>query len=193
MWPGSPEEAILDSACALRAQDKGTAPAVGTVPPGVGTLRPLLSPPVPYEIFRADHSCLVSVLPVNASVRDVLRALAPRLGQDREHVLVKVNSAGGEGAPPGWPCPRAQPGSVPSSIPAPRSLPADRAVLPPDAVGVFTALGLNERLFVVSRDELGSLVSAGWGSGVGSTGQTHPEGLGVAVPRFGVSVPLGVC
>ncbi|XP_017586224.1 PREDICTED: rap guanine nucleotide exchange factor 3 [Corvus brachyrhynchos] len=104
MWPGSPEEAILDSTCTLRAQDK-----------------------VPYEIFRADHSCLVSVLPVNASVRDVLRALAPRLGQDREHVLVKVNSAG------------------------------DRAVLPPDAVGVFTALGLNERLFVVSRDELGSL------------------------------------
>lgn len=43
----------------------------------------------------------------------------------------------------------------------PLSLPADRAVLPPDAVGVFTALGLNERLFVVSRDELGSLVSAG--------------------------------
>lgn len=144
-----------------------------------------MSPPVPYEIFRADHSCLVSVLPVNASVRDVLRALAPRLGQDREHVLVKVNSAGGEGAPPGWPCPRAQPGSVPSSIPAPRSLPADRAVLPPDAVGVFTALGLNERLFVVSRDELGSLVSAGWGSGVGSTGQTPQRGWGLQCLALG--------
>ncbi|XP_068853728.1 rap guanine nucleotide exchange factor 3 [Aphelocoma coerulescens] len=121
MWPGSPEEAILDSTCTLRAQDK-----------------------VPYEIFRADHSCLVSVLPVNASVRDVLRALAPRLGQDREHVLVKVNSAG------------------------------DRVVLPPDAVGVFTALGLNERLFVVSRDELGSLTP-------------HPEQLG---PHAGSSDTL---
>ncbi|NXH48009.1 RPGF3 factor, partial [Dicaeum eximium] len=139
MWLGSPEEPIPDSTCALRAQDK-----------------------VPYEIFRADHSCLVSVLPVNAAVRDVLRALAPRLGRDREHVLVRVNSAGGEGAP--------RDGLVPSasrdvSPPARRSLPADRAVLPQDAVGVFTALGLNERLFVVSTDELGNLTP-------------HPEQLG---------------
>uniref|UniRef100_A0A8C3RGV5 Rap guanine nucleotide exchange factor 3 n=1 Tax=Cyanoderma ruficeps TaxID=181631 RepID=A0A8C3RGV5_9PASS len=100
--------------------------------------------PVPYEIFRADHSCLVSVLPVNASVRDVLRALAPRLGRDREHVLVKVNSAG------------------------------DRAVLPQDAVGVFTALGLNERLFVATLDQLGSLTP-------------HPEQLG---PHVGSSDTL---
>ncbi|XP_058717242.1 rap guanine nucleotide exchange factor 3 isoform X4 [Poecile atricapillus] len=121
MWLGTPEEAILDSTSALRAQDK-----------------------VPYEIFRADHSCLVSVLPVNASVRDVLRALAPRLGRDREHVLVKVNSAG------------------------------ERAVLPQDAVGVFTALGLNERLFVVTADELGNLTP-------------HPEQLG---PHAGSSDSL---
>ncbi|KAM3657409.1 rap guanine nucleotide exchange factor 3 isoform 1-T1 [Ammospiza maritima maritima] len=121
MWLGSPEEPILDSTCALRAQDK-----------------------VPYEIFRADHSCLVAVLPVNAAVRDVLRALAPRLRRDREHVLVRVNSAG------------------------------ERAVLPQDAVGVFTALGLNERLFVVSRDELGSLTP-------------HPEQLG---PHAGSSDTL---
>lgn len=51
---------------------------------------------MPYEIYRPDHSCLVTVLPINASVRDVLRSLAPRLGRDREHLLVKVNSAGGE-------------------------------------------------------------------------------------------------
>ncbi|XP_063035374.1 rap guanine nucleotide exchange factor 3 isoform X1 [Melospiza melodia melodia] len=121
MWLGSPEEPILDSTCALRAQDK-----------------------VPYEIFRADHSCLVAVLPVNAAVRDVLRALAPRLRRDREHVLVRVNSAG------------------------------ERAVLPQDALGVFTALGLNERLFVVSRDELGSLTP-------------HPEQLG---PHAGSSDTL---
>uniref|UniRef100_A0A674HSI0 Rap guanine nucleotide exchange factor 3 n=1 Tax=Taeniopygia guttata TaxID=59729 RepID=A0A674HSI0_TAEGU len=118
---GSPEEAIPDSSCALRAQDK-----------------------VPYEIFRADHSCVAPVLPVNAAVRDVLRALAPRLRRDREHVLVRVNSAG------------------------------ERAVLPQDAVGVFTALGLNERLFVVSRDELGTLTP-------------HPEQLG---PHAGSSDTL---
>ncbi|XP_063035373.1 rap guanine nucleotide exchange factor 3-like isoform X3 [Melospiza melodia melodia] len=150
MWLGSPEEPILDSTCALRAQDKGTAPSAGLSPQHGDTevpsvpLRSLLSPPVPYEIFRADHSCLVAVLPVNAAVRDVLRALAPRLRRDREHVLVRVNSAG------------------------------ERAVLPQDALGVFTALGLNERLFVVSRDELGSLTP-------------HPEQLG---PHAGSSDTL---
>ncbi|CAN0010397.1 unnamed protein product [Bubo scandiacus] len=120
-WLASQEEAILNSSCALRAQDK-----------------------VPYEIYRPDHSCLITVLPVNASVRDVLRSLAPRLGRDREHVLVKVNSAG------------------------------DKVGLQLDAVGVFTALGLNERLFAVSVEELGSLTP-------------HPEQLG---PHVGSSETL---
>ncbi|XP_065510642.1 rap guanine nucleotide exchange factor 3 isoform X1 [Caloenas nicobarica] len=120
-WLASQEEATLNSSCALRAQDK-----------------------VPYEIYRADHSCLVTVLPVNASVRDVLRSLAPRLGRHGEHVLVKVNSAG------------------------------DKVGLQPDAVGVFTALGLNERLFAVSVEELGSLTP-------------HPEQLG---PHVGSSETL---
>lgn len=121
---GSPEEAIPDSSCALRAQDKGSAPAEGTVPRGAGTLRSLCALPVPYEIFRADHSCVAPVLPVNAAVRDVLRALAPRLRRDREHVLVKVNSAGGEGTPgaalspcPAGTCPR----SMPAALPCPQS------------------------------------------------------------------------
>ncbi|NWQ72110.1 RPGF3 factor, partial [Neopipo cinnamomea] len=113
-WLGSAEEAAAapDGGCALRAQDK-----------------------VPYEIYRADHSCLVTALPVAASVRDVLRALTPRLGGAGEHVLVRVNSSG------------------------------DKVGLPPDAVGVFTALGLNERLFAVSVEELGGLTP-------------HPEQLG---------------
>ncbi|KGL91829.1 Rap guanine nucleotide exchange factor 3, partial [Charadrius vociferus] len=120
-WLASQEEAILNSSCALRAQDK-----------------------VPYEIYRPDHSCLITVLPVNASVRDILRSLAPRLGRDREHILVKVNSAG------------------------------DKVGLQLDAVGVFTALGLNERLFAVSVEELGSLTP-------------HPEQLG---PHVGSSETL---
>ncbi|XP_032939325.1 rap guanine nucleotide exchange factor 3 isoform X2 [Catharus ustulatus] len=111
-WLGTPEDPTPDIPGTLRAQDK-----------------------VPYEIFRADHSCLAPLLPVNASVRDVLRALSPSLDRDSEHVLVRLNSAG------------------------------DRAVLPPDAVGVFTALGFNERLFVASVDELGDL-------------SPHPEQLG---------------
>ncbi|XP_035164754.1 rap guanine nucleotide exchange factor 3 [Oxyura jamaicensis] len=120
-WLASQEEAALSSSCALRAQDK-----------------------VPYEIYRPDHSCLVTVLPINASVRDVLRSLAPRLGRDREHLLVKVNSAG------------------------------DKVGLQLDAVGVFTSLGLNERLFAVSVEELGSLTP-------------HPEQLG---PHVGSSETL---
>ncbi|NWU88451.1 RPGF3 factor, partial [Upupa epops] len=115
------EEAVLTSSCTLRAQDK-----------------------VPYEIYRPDHSCVTTVLPVNASVRDVLRSLAPRLGRDGEHILVKVNSAG------------------------------EKVGLPLDAVGVFTALGLNERLFAVTVEELGGLTP-------------HPEQLG---PQVGSSETL---
>lgn len=57
---------------------------------------PLLPSSVPYDIYRPDHSCLTVMLPVNASARDVLVSLAPRLSQDGDLVLVKVNSAGGE-------------------------------------------------------------------------------------------------
>ncbi|XP_055648249.1 rap guanine nucleotide exchange factor 3 isoform X2 [Falco biarmicus] len=120
-WLTSQEEAVLNSSCALRAQDK-----------------------VPYEIYRPDHSCLITVLPINASVQDILRSLAPQLGQDGEHILVKVNSAG------------------------------DKVGLQLDAVGVFTALGLNERLFAVSVEELDSLTP-------------HPEQLG---PHVGSSETL---
>ncbi|NXC22506.1 RPGF3 factor, partial [Corythaeola cristata] len=120
-WLGSQEEADFSTSCALRAQDK-----------------------VPYEIYRPDHSCLTTVLPVNASVRDILRSLAPRLGRDGDHILVKVNSAG------------------------------DKVGLQLDAVGVFTALGLNERLFAVNVEELGSLTP-------------HPEQLG---PHIGSSETL---
>lgn len=72
----------------------------------LGTNSPFSTPPppkVPYEVYRADHSCLVTVLPVNASVRDILRALGPQLGPEGDHILVKVNSAGGEAAPVGVP------------------------------------------------------------------------------------------
>uniref|UniRef100_U3IHT7 Rap guanine nucleotide exchange factor 3 n=1 Tax=Anas platyrhynchos platyrhynchos TaxID=8840 RepID=U3IHT7_ANAPP len=111
---------------------------------GQGELGPPQERGVPYEIYRPDHSCLVTVLPINASVRDVLRSLAPQLGRDREHLLVKVNSAG------------------------------DKVGLQLDAVGVFTSLGLNERLFAVSVEELGGLTP-------------HPEQLG---PHVGSSETL---
>ncbi|CAM4608058.1 unnamed protein product [Lepidochelys kempii] len=103
-WIASLEDATLNNSCAIGAQDK-----------------------VPYDVYRADHSCLTMVLPVNASVRDVLQSLAHREGGHGERMLVKVNSAG------------------------------DKAGLQMDTISVYTSLGLNERLFVVNVQELHTL------------------------------------
>ncbi|XP_074835722.1 rap guanine nucleotide exchange factor 3 isoform X2 [Carettochelys insculpta] len=103
-WFANLEDATLNNSCAIGAQDK-----------------------VPYEVYRADHSCLTVVLPVNASVCDVLQALAHQEGEQGDRVLVKVNSAG------------------------------DKVGLKMDAIGVYTSLGLNERLFVVTVQELQTL------------------------------------
>lgn len=51
---------------------------------------------VPYDICRPDHSVLTLQLPVTASVREVMAALAREDGWIKGQVLVKVNSAGGE-------------------------------------------------------------------------------------------------
>ncbi|XP_071588591.1 rap guanine nucleotide exchange factor 3-like isoform X2 [Heliangelus exortis] len=146
-WLGVQDE-TLPSSCTLRARTEvkppltppgwGLSPPLGT--PRVSEVSPVCPPPsVPYEIYRPDHSCLVTPLPINASVRDILGSLAPQLPPGREHLLVKVKSSG------------------------------EKLGLQPDAVGVFTALGLNEKLFVVSREELSTL-------------SPHPEQLG---PQLG--------
>lgn len=54
------------------------------------------SSPVPYDICRPDHSVLTLQLPVTASVREVMAALAQEDSWTKGQVLVKVNSAGGE-------------------------------------------------------------------------------------------------
>ncbi|XP_041592102.1 rap guanine nucleotide exchange factor 3 isoform X1 [Vulpes lagopus] len=93
---------------------------------------------VPYDICRPDHSVLTLKLPVTASVREVMAALAQEDGWTKGQVLVKVNSAG------------------------------DAIGLQPDARGVATSLGLNERLFVVNPQEVHELTP-------------HPEQLGPTV------------
>ncbi|XP_075407942.1 rap guanine nucleotide exchange factor 3 [Tenrec ecaudatus] len=93
---------------------------------------------VPYDICRPDHSVLTLHLPVTSSVREVMAALAQEDGWTKGQVLVKVNSAG------------------------------DAIGLQPDARGVATSLGLNERLFVVNPQEVHELTP-------------HPEQLGPAV------------
>lgn len=52
--------------------------------------------PVSYDIFRPDHSVLTLQLPVTASVREVMAALAHEDHWTKGQVLVKVNSAGGK-------------------------------------------------------------------------------------------------
>lgn len=103
-WFANPEEPFLYNSYTIHAKDK-----------------------VPYDIYRPDYSCLTTLLPVNASVQEVLASLSDKQGWTKEWILVKVNSAG------------------------------DKEVLPMEAFGVFTSLGLNERLFVVSVQELHTL------------------------------------
>lgn len=81
----------------------------------------------------------------------------------------------------------AQPGSGSVSIPAPSILvsPADKVGLQLDAVGVFTALGLNEKLFAVSGEELGSLVSAAPGAGPPPPGGIWGCGASIAAQGWG--------
>ncbi|KAK2507597.1 hypothetical protein MC885_005622, partial [Smutsia gigantea] len=93
---------------------------------------------VPYDICRPDHSVMTLQLPVTASVREVMATLAQEGSWTKGQVLVKVNSAG------------------------------DTIGLPPDARGVATSLGLNERLFVVNPQEVRELTP-------------HPEQLGPTV------------
>ncbi|XP_012966678.1 rap guanine nucleotide exchange factor 3 isoform X5 [Mesocricetus auratus] len=118
VWLPNQEEPLPSSTGAIRVGDK-----------------------VPYDICRPDHSVLTLQLPVTASVREVMAALAHEDHWTKGQVLVKVNSAG------------------------------DVVGLQPDARGVATSLGLNERLFVVDPQEVHELTP-------------HPEQLG---PTLGSS------
>lgn len=75
------------TAFSLLGQGDQAAPSHSSVPS---------SSPVPYDICRPDHSMLTLQLPVTASVREVMAALAQEDGWIKGQVLVKVNSAGGE-------------------------------------------------------------------------------------------------
>lgn len=72
--------------------------------------------------------------------------------------------------------------------------PADKVGLQLDAVGVFTSLGLNERLFAVSVEELGGLVSTGTVLGGGAArGWELLEGnSGVVRVLWGVGSRVGI-
>ncbi|XP_034065683.1 rap guanine nucleotide exchange factor 3 isoform X4 [Gymnodraco acuticeps] len=91
----------------------------------VGRLQPIRAQDkVLYEIYRPDYRPLTLMLPVSASVQEVMSATVQPGG---DHVLVKMNSSG------------------------------ERAQLKLDASAVFTAMGLNERLFVCSSSQVDQL------------------------------------
>ncbi|XP_063742959.1 rap guanine nucleotide exchange factor 3 isoform X2 [Eleginops maclovinus] len=91
----------------------------------VGRLQPIRAQDkVLYEIYRPDYRPLTLMLPVNASVQEVMSATVKPGG---DHVLVKMNSSG------------------------------ERAQLKLEASAVFTALGLNERLFICSSSQVDQL------------------------------------
>ncbi|XP_053311892.1 rap guanine nucleotide exchange factor 3 [Spea bombifrons] len=82
---------------------------------------------VPYDIYRPDHSCVTTMLPVNASVQEVISSFITKNGCHRDQILVKVNSSG------------------------------EQVCLKNEDIGVFTSLGVNERLFICSAQELTTL------------------------------------
>lgn len=123
VWFPSHEEPLPSSNCAIRAGDKGEwlakqAPCRLGTPvhssrvgrPGSASSSLSSSSAVSYDVYRPDHSGLTLQLPVTASVREVLAALAQADGRTSGQVLVKVNSAGGELW--GWILGRSHPGSA---------------------------------------------------------------------------------
>ncbi|XP_063808290.1 rap guanine nucleotide exchange factor 3 [Pseudophryne corroboree] len=82
---------------------------------------------VPYDIYLPDHSCMTTTFAVNAPVQEVILSLATKNGRDRDKVLVKVNSNG------------------------------EQVCLKHEDIGVFTSLGVNERLFICGAHELSTL------------------------------------
>ncbi|KAM9321544.1 rap guanine nucleotide exchange factor 3 [Gastrophryne carolinensis] len=82
---------------------------------------------VPYDIYLPDHSCITTMFSVNATVQEVLSSLLSRNVSHGDKILVKVNSNG------------------------------EQVCLKNEDTGVFTSLGVNERLFICSAQELDSL------------------------------------
>ncbi|XP_053554426.1 rap guanine nucleotide exchange factor 4-like [Bombina bombina] len=80
-----------------------------------------------FKVFCIDHTYTTIRVQVAASVREVLSAVADKLGTGEGLILVKISSAG------------------------------EKVVLKPNDVSVFTSLSINGRLFACPRDQFDSL------------------------------------
>ncbi|XP_061547773.1 rap guanine nucleotide exchange factor 4 isoform X2 [Phycodurus eques] len=80
-----------------------------------------------FKVFCYDHTYITIRAPVSASVREVLDAVADKMGSVEDLLLVGLNSAG------------------------------DKVVFKPTDVSVFSTLTVNGRLFACYKDQLDSL------------------------------------
>ncbi|XP_069009929.1 rap guanine nucleotide exchange factor 4 isoform X2 [Embiotoca jacksoni] len=82
-----------------------------------------------FKVYCCDHTYTTIRVPVAASVREVIAAVAEKLGSAEDLVLVNLSSAG------------------------------EKAVFKPNDVSVFSTLSINGRLFACRRDQLESLTT----------------------------------
>ncbi|KAK6483129.1 rap guanine nucleotide exchange factor 4-like isoform X1 [Huso huso] len=80
-----------------------------------------------FKVYCADHTYTTIRVAVAASVKEVITAVADKLGSGEDLILVKLSSAG------------------------------EKVVLKPNEISVFTTLSLNGRLFFCPRDQFDSL------------------------------------
>ncbi|XP_078142172.1 rap guanine nucleotide exchange factor 4 isoform X3 [Centroberyx gerrardi] len=80
-----------------------------------------------FKVYCCDHTYTTIRVPVAASVREVISAVADKLGSAEDLLLVSLSSAG------------------------------EKVIFKPNDVSVFSTLGINGRLFACSRDQLDSL------------------------------------
>ncbi|XP_055726519.1 rap guanine nucleotide exchange factor 4 isoform X2 [Salvelinus fontinalis] len=80
-----------------------------------------------FKVYCSDHTYTTIRVTVAASVREVISAVADKLGSAEDLLLVNLSSAG------------------------------DKVVLKPNDISVFSTLSVNGRLFVCPRDQLDSL------------------------------------
>uniref|UniRef100_A0A671YGF7 Rap guanine nucleotide exchange factor 4 n=1 Tax=Sparus aurata TaxID=8175 RepID=A0A671YGF7_SPAAU len=82
-----------------------------------------------FKVYCCDHTYTTIRAPVAASVREVIGAVADKLGSAEDLLLVNLSSAGGE----------------------------NKVIFKPNDVSVFSTLSINGRLFACRRDQLDSL------------------------------------
>uniref|UniRef100_A0A3Q0QSE6 Rap guanine nucleotide exchange factor 4 n=1 Tax=Amphilophus citrinellus TaxID=61819 RepID=A0A3Q0QSE6_AMPCI len=80
-----------------------------------------------FKVYCCDHTYTTIRVPVSASVREVIGAVADKLGSAEDLLLVGLSSAG------------------------------EKTIFKPNDVSVFSTLSINGRLFVCRRDQLDSL------------------------------------